>query len=90
MTQLGALGMTPIGKNNQSRFCIWLTTEPSPKIPATLLQSVRIVAWDNITDHLLQTEDGSSSNSGQDVTKHSLLDDVLKTGELYYTQNMLQ
>ena len=80
----GPLGMTPMSKSNQSRFCVWLTTEPSPKLPDTLLQSMRVVAWDNITDHLLNAEDttSSSSGSGQPVTSHSLLDNVLKSGKL--------
>ena len=72
--------MIPIGKSTQSRFCVWLTTEPSQKIPDTLLQSMRIVAWDNITDQLLRTDDASSSGS-EHVTSHSLLDNVLKSGE---------
>ena len=73
--------MIPIGKSSHSRFCVWLTTEPSQKVPDILLHSMRIVAWDNVTDQLLQTEEASSS--GQEVTSYNLLDDVLKTGKIF-------
>lgn len=38
--------MVPINRGDQSRSCIWMTSEPSSTIPYFLIQNLRIVTWD--------------------------------------------
>ncbi|XP_022099208.1 dynein beta chain, ciliary-like [Acanthaster planci] len=72
----GPLGLNPISRESESRFCVWLTSEPSSKLSDALLQSLRVVCWDNLTEQVLNAEDASA---GAEVPSNdSSLDDLLK------------
>ena len=76
----GPLGLNPINTDSKSRFCIWLTSEPSGKLSDALLQALRIISWDNLNDELLGSEDPAQPGPEVPIADTSL-DDLLKTGE---------
>ncbi|XP_033641711.1 dynein beta chain, flagellar outer arm-like [Asterias rubens] len=74
----GPLGLNPINTDSKSRFCIWLTSEPSGKLSDALLQALRIISWDNLNDELLGSEDPAQPGPEVPIADTSL-DDLLKT-----------
>lgn len=75
---VGPLGMLPISRGDQSRCCIWMTSEPFTNIPYFLIQNLRIITWDNFTPHII--EEGEPEGEVESSTAPSL-ENTLKTGE---------
>ena len=43
-------------KHKQSKFCVWITSEPCKRIPDYLLLNLHKLAWNHITMDILQPD----------------------------------
>ncbi|XP_064650622.1 uncharacterized protein LOC135502065 isoform X3 [Lineus longissimus] len=51
-------------KRSRSKFCIWLTSEPSARIPTFMLKRLHKLSWDNVTMDLIKEGSGGTTNGG--------------------------
>ena len=56
-------------KQKESKFCVWITSEPCPRIPDYLLLNLHKLAWNHVTMDVLQqdalAEQETSTDGGE-------------------------
>ncbi|XP_056010102.1 uncharacterized protein LOC125667097 [Ostrea edulis] len=52
-------------KQKGNRFCVWITSEPCPLIPRFLLQNLHKLAWNHITEDVINS--GPTKGEGKDT-----------------------
>jgi hypothetical protein len=52
---ISASGNAQDDKQKGNRFCVWITSEPCPLIPRFLLQNLHKLAWNHITEDVINS-----------------------------------
>jgi len=56
----------PEEKQKPSKFCVWITSQPSPKIPNFLILNLHKVAWNHVTMDIMQPDmTDATTDSGE-------------------------
>eukprot|EP00105_Crassostrea_gigas_P044993 XP_019929141.1 PREDICTED: dynein beta chain, ciliary isoform X4 [Crassostrea gigas] len=59
-----------------NRFCVWITSEPCPLIPSFLLQNLHKIAWNHITEDVVDSknmkDEGKEAEGGNQAPKAPL------------------
>nr|XP_022320176.1 dynein beta chain, flagellar outer arm-like isoform X6 [Crassostrea virginica] len=63
-------------KQKGNRFCVWITSEPCPMIPSFLLQNLHKIAWNHITEDVVnsgpQKEESKDTEAANQAPKAPL------------------
>lgn len=62
----------PEERQKSSKFCVWITSEPSKNIPDFLLLNLHKVAWNHMTMDILQQDIAESNVESGDSSEPPL------------------
>lgn len=81
------LGVMQEDKQKGSRFCVWITSEPCPRITDFLIRNLHKVSWSHITQDVITPEGGTADEGGKVdapfTIQHKSPQSYLHSGTLY-------